>query len=175
MVVPLKSFALAKSRLRGEIADVEVLARELAAGVLRATSPLPTFIVTESDDVELFAKDHSLPCLRSASTGLNAAVHFAYEALSPQFARVMIVHGDLRNPEGVATFDPPPGVTIVTDQHGVGTNVLVLPTKHEFLFQYGPNSRLLHRRESLRLRLPLTEIDQGPWCFDIDEPGDLLH
>jgi 2-phospho-L-lactate guanylyltransferase len=64
-------------------------------------------------------------------------------------------------------------VTIVTDHHGTGTNVLALPTGLDFHFSYGANSASLHRREAERLGCPVTTVSDSPWRFDVDEPDDL--
>ena len=173
MIVPLKSFSIAKSRLNAANLDVEQLARQLALGVLKSAAPLPTYVVTEADDVEQFARELAVGCLRSPTSGLNNAVTFAYESLRSKFSHVIIAHGDLRDPQGIGDFNPNAGVTVVTDQHGTGTIVLALPTGLPFVFQYGANSRQRHVREALRLEVPLTEITSGPWCFDVDEPFDL--
>jgi 2-phospho-L-lactate guanylyltransferase len=83
------------------------------------------------------------------------------------------VHGDLRSPEGLGSFNPVEGITIVTDHHGRGTNVLALPTGLDFHFAYGSDSAQLHVLEAQRLGIDVTLIKDSPWRFDVDEPSDL--
>jgi 2-phospho-L-lactate guanylyltransferase len=173
-VVPLKQFDLAKERLRaGGTNDVSALARELAADVLRSCAPRHVIVVSESTSISRFAQEQGAEVWHSAATSLNEAVQGAYEALSDRFYRLLIVHGDLRSPHGLGAFDPPPGITIVTDHHGRGTNVLALPTGLDFHFAYGVDSATQHVRESERLGVQVTIINDSPWRFDVDEPSDL--
>ena len=173
-VVPLKQFDLAKERLRaGGTNDVTSLARMLAVEVLRNCAPRHVVVVSESAEVSRFAEEHGAEVWHSAATSLNEAVQGAYEGLSDRFERLLIVHGDLRSPHGLGSFDPPAGITIVTDHHGLGTNVLALPTGLDFDFAYGIDSASLHLREAERLGVAVTLIKDSPWRFDVDEPSDL--
>jgi len=62
------------------------------------------------------------------------------------------------------------GITIVTDHHGLGTNVMALPTGLDFHFAYGGHSASLHQREAERVGVELTVVTNSPWRFDVDEP-----
>ncbi len=174
IVVPLRDFSLAKVRLRTHGLDnVTTLARELATNVLEACSPRTTYVVTESDDVVRFARKLEIAVLRSPESSLNGAVAHAYALLGTQYEQLMVVHGDLKYPGGLGTFEPTSGVTIVTDDRADGTNVLVVPTGHNFHFQYGPASKARHVAEASKLGLALNLVDNSPWRFDVDEPNDL--
>jgi 2-phospho-L-lactate guanylyltransferase len=173
-VVPIKSFDVAKERLRlGGVHNVTSLARELALGVLQSCAPRHVIVLSESSDVTSFAQEHSVEVFESTASNLNEAAQGAYEHLSPRFRRLIIVHGDLRHPEGLANFVPEEGVTVVTDHLGLGTNVLVVPTGVDFHFLYGANSALLHQQEAQRLGLDCHFITDSQWRFDVDEPSDL--
>jgi len=175
IVVPLKEFVRAKTRLReGGIVDVDERIRQMARDVLAASSPRPVFVSCESDDVEEFARECSVACLRSSSSSLNEAVADAYQKLSRRFRRLMIVHADLRRPDGLGSFDPPGDATIVTDHHGQGTNVLVIPTGLDFAFQFGPDSAYAHMIEAQRIGLDVHVVRDSPWGFDVDEPDDIV-
>jgi 2-phospho-L-lactate guanylyltransferase (CobY/MobA/RfbA family) len=175
IVVPLKEFVRAKTRLRdGGVADVDDKIRELAIHVFEACRPRPLFVCCESDDVEDFARTHLTRPLRSSSTSLNEAVALAYQQLSREYERIMIVHADLRRPEGLGTFAPLPGITIFSDHHGIGTNVLALPTGLDFTFGFGPGSADVHRREAERIGARYRMVRDSPWRFDVDEPSDLF-
>ncbi len=173
-LVPLKAFDRAKERLRADPAiDVPALAAELAAAVVRACSPVPVVIVTESTDVADFAEELGAQVWLSDAGDLNEALKRAYTALAVQFAHVCIVPGDLRHPDGLGAFSPGDGVTIVTDHHGKGTNLLALPSGLDFRFRFGPDSAQLHQLEAQRLGLVVHVTSQGPWTLDIDQPEDL--
>jgi 2-phospho-L-lactate guanylyltransferase len=174
VLVPLKNFADAKSRLREVLGDgdVEALTMRLARTVLAALEPLETVVVCDDDQVADFAAECGVGVLRTLSRTLNGAVADAYHAMD-RYDQVIIVHGDLRSPEGLGRFQPGPGVTIVTDHHQRGTNVMALPTGLDFHFSYGANSAQLHQDEAERLGVACTITTNSPWCFDLDEPHDL--
>ena len=175
VLIPLKSFSIAKKRLRQNGAtDVSALAERLARGVLRACRPRTIFVLGESEDVDTFAQSQGVGYWPTPTPGLNATVAGAYRSLGADFDRLIIVHGDLHAPEGLGTFDPDQGITIVTDHHQRGTNVLVLPTGLDFHFSYGPDSKNLHESEARRLGLPYRIVANSSWSLDIDEPDDLI-
>jgi 2-phospho-L-lactate/phosphoenolpyruvate guanylyltransferase len=174
IVVPIKRFDVAKERLRlGGVADVTSLAKSLASSVLQASAPRHVVVVSESDDVTQFAKEHGVEVLEVGSTGLNGAAQGAYAALADRFDVVIFVHGDLRFPEGLGTYPFEVGITAVTDHHGEGTNVLALPMGLDFHFQYGPGSLNRHVDEAKRLGVTYRVIRDSPWRFDVDEASDL--
>ena len=173
-VIPLKRFDLAKERLRvSNIASVTELAKQLATQVVINCRPRHTIVLSESDEITEFATALGCEVLQSDATSLNDAVQRAYGTLGSRFERLIIVHGDLREPEGLGEFDPGEDVTIVTDHHGIGTNVMALPTELDFHFAYGADSASLHRREAERLGRHVTLITDSAWRFDVDEPDDL--
>lgn len=173
-VVPIKSFDVAKERLRlGGVTEVAELARDLAVGVLRSCSPRHVIVLSESSDVSLFALEHGAEVLETNASNLNEAVQSAYHHLASRYSSLIIVHGDLRYPDNLADFEPEHGITIVTDHLGLGTNVLAVPTKIDFHFFYGANSAYLHQQEASRLNVAYRLITNSPWRFDVDEPIDL--
>ncbi len=173
-LVPLKAFDRAKERLRADPdLDVPALAAALAAGVISACAPVPVVVVTESASVADFARDRGAQVWVSDARDLNGALRGAYEGLSARFARLCVAHGDLLRPEGLGAFDPDDGVTLVTDHHGTGTNVLALPGGLDFRFAFGADSARAHEAEARRLGLRVTVITHGAWCLDVDRPQDL--
>ncbi len=174
IVVPLKRFDLAKQRLRSN-ADVDAtrLAHDLALGVLTAAAPRPTIVLCESARVADFARRHGADVITSRARGLNEAVQHAYAQLADAFDQIIVVHGDLATPDGIAAFEPAVGVTIVVDRHGRGTNVLAVPTRLDFHFAYGADSARRHRREAARLAQPCSVIIDSPWSLDVDDADDL--
>lgn len=174
VVVPLKRFDLAKNRLRqGGEANVTALAHQLATTVVQHCAPHHVIVVSESHEVSTFARALGVEVIESDARNLNDAVQRAYVVLTNRYEQLMIVHGDLKYPAGLGEFQPGEGVTIVTDHHQRGTNVLALPTGVDFRFSYGPDSRSRHESEASRLGLTCHVVTQSPWAFDVDDPRDL--
>jgi 2-phospho-L-lactate guanylyltransferase len=174
VVVPLKQFDLAKDRLRRDAdLDVTSLAEELARGVIFKSRPHHVIVLSEHPDVARFANSVGAEVWNSRATNLNEAVQDAYKGLADRFERLIIVHGDLRHPEGLGDFAPESGITVVTDHRGEGTNVLVVPTGLEFHFAYGPQSRFRHVNQAKNLGVEYRVVTDSPWRFDVDELSDL--
>ncbi|MGC8498341.1 MAG: hypothetical protein ACP5OV_02430 [Acidimicrobiales bacterium] len=176
MVVPLKGFTEAKSRLRQEgLRDVEVLVRDLATSVIVSCDPHPTFVLTESDDVDQFARGRGWTVLRSPHRGLNATSQWAFGQLRKVFWRVTFVHGDIQHPAGIAHLPITADVMIVPDHHGVGTTILSLPASRMFHMRFGPGSAQAHAREAAAQGLSWAFLTSSPWSRDVDVPSDLLR
>lgn len=174
IIVPLKRFDVAKERLRSAgTADVTALAEQLATDVLAKSAPRHVIVLSESDEISAFAVRYGAEVWHSHARTLNEAVQGAYDGLGDRFERLFVVHGDLRRPDGLGQFEPTTAVTIVTDHHASGTNVLIVPTGVDFHFVYGADSALRHQREAERLGLAFEVITDSPWRFDVDEPEDL--
>lgn len=173
VIVPLKSFARAKSRLRAVAGlDVDRLVEELARAVLDAARPRVTVVATDDDDVAHWARGLEAAVVL-APPGLNAAVDAAYRALGHSVEFAVVAHGDLADPVGLGQFHPEAGVTVVADHRGTGTTVLAVPADAGFRFSFGASSRALHEHEAARLGLAWRTIIDSPWRFDVDEPSDL--
>jgi 2-phospho-L-lactate guanylyltransferase len=175
VIVPLKSFTTAKGRLRSHLGSEAAtsLARSLAGGVVAAARPRRIIVVTDDTEVVDWAQHFGVETLRQSSPGLNAAVQEAYRSLDGRNIRAVITHGDLAQPQGLGNFTADEGITLYSDHHREGTNVLVLPSGLDFTFQYGPNSLQRHREEAVRLHQKCTVVTDSPWSHDIDEVTDL--
>jgi len=174
-LIPLKSFATAKQRLRAHLSDAATaqLVEELALGVLAACRPLTTWIVTDDADIEEFAALHGLAAFRPSRQGLNEGVREAYRTASEQFGHAVVIHADLAHPENLGLFEYGNNITLFPDHLGLGSNVLALPTGLDFKFQYGPDSASCHISESRRLGFEPHVIRDSLWRFDVDSPEDL--
>ncbi len=176
MVVPVKSFELAKGRLARRLdADHRGrLARQLAAQVLAAAGSLERWVACDSDEVARWAREQGAGVLRHPEPGLNPAVAHAVAELGRRgVSRVIVAHGDLplaRDITWVGRFD---GVTIVPDRRADGTNVLAVPTGSGFTFAYGPGSARRHQAEAERLGLAVRVVPDEALGWDIDTPDDL--
>ncbi len=175
IIVPLKSFAHAKSRLRTVAGlDVDRLVEGLARAVVVAARPRETVVATDDDDVARWARGLGAAVVL-APPGLNAAVGAAYRELGDSVDVTVVAHGDLVDPVGLGGFRPEAGVTVVADHRGTGTTVLAVPAALDFRFSFGPSSRTLHESEAARLGLAWRTVTDSPWRFDVDEPSDLAR
>jgi 2-phospho-L-lactate guanylyltransferase (CobY/MobA/RfbA family) len=172
--VPIKDFALAKSRLRNHnISEVSELARTLATGVIAELGNDEVTVICESEAVSEFALALGCNVAYSKASGLNQSVQGFYDSVTEMYERITVVHADLASPIGLGDYRPQRDVGIVTDQRRLGTNVLSVPTGVRFQFQFGDNSLRLHELEAARLGLSYEVTDQGPWIRDVDLPEDL--
>lgn len=174
VVVPLKRFDRAKSRLRRDRdLNVTAIVENLARGVIASAQPLPVVIVSEDEELSTFGASLGVEVMLTASSTLNEALQTAYRLLSDRYDRLIVAHGDLRSPDGLSDLRPEPGITLFADRHGEGTNVMILPTKLDFHFAYGPGSLRRHVNEARRLGVVHRVNLTSPWRFDVDEPDDL--
>ncbi len=176
VIVPVKSFDLAKERLAATLGPEERsrLARSMAAGVVAAAKPLPAFVVCGSPEVAAWAVEVGAGVIWYEPPGLNRSITHAVGMLAGEgYRRAIIAHGDLplaTTLAWVADFD---GVTIVPDRRGDGTNVMALPLGTDFRFRYGPGSAEAHRVEADRVGLAVRSVVDEALGWDVDTPGDL--
>ena len=143
VVVPVKAFDLAKGRLAEALSVSERghLAKQMAAGVLKAAGGLSSWVVCDNEEVASWAKAHAADVIWQTTPGLNGAITDAVDFLNGErFARVIIAHGDLPLATDLVWVGEFAGVTIVPDRRGEGTNVLAIPCGIDFRFAYGKNS-----------------------------------
>lgn len=176
VLVPVKAFTEAKLRLAPALAPAgrAELARAMATHVLEAARPLPAAVVCDDLDVAAWARQQRVLVIWEPERGLNRAVEAGVERLRQAGAeRVIVAHGDLPLAPGLAWVARFPGVTIVPDRAGNGTNVICVPSASGFTFSYGPGSFARHTAEALRLGLPLRVVRERGLAHDVDTPADL--
>ena len=201
-VLPVKSFGRAKQRLGDAIANRPVLAAAMAGDVLEALASVRgldgVIVVSANGDLEdLIGVGRPAP----ASAGLHATtggpapagVEVVDDPLdsgqTPAAARgirAAVVRGARRVllvPGDCPALDPAevdalleraePGVVIVPDRHGSGTNALLIEPPAALTPAFGPGSFARHAAlahaagATVRIgRLPSLELD-------VDTPGDL--
>ena len=173
VVVPVKSFALAKGRLAAHLTEPQrrALAQQMAETVLRAAGDLPVVVACDDDDVATWARSHGASVAWVPGTDLNGAVTAAVAALDAD--RAIVAHADLPKARDLAAVTGTDGVVLVPDRREDGTNVLSVPVASAFPFAYGPGSfaRHLALAESLGLAVTVMRPDDLTW--DVDEPADL--
>lgn len=176
VLVPVKAFSEAKLRLAPALPPLgrAELARAMATHVLEASRPLPTAVVCDDADVAAWARGQRALVIWEPERGLNRAVEAGVERLAQAGARrVIVAHGDLPLAKGLAAIARFPGVTIVPDRAGNGTNVICVPAGARFTFSYGPGSFTRHGAETFRLGLPLRVVRGRDLGHDVDTPADL--
>ena len=179
MLVPVKSFAMAKARLAGALSSQErsELARMMATIVVRAAGTVPVHVVCDHEEVAEWARSVGAVVLWKPGHGLNGAVTDGVSELADLgFDRVIIAHADLPHALDFAALSAQPGddvVVIVPDRHADGTNVISVPTGIGFKFAYGPGSSSRHAAEARRLGLRVSIVEDARLGWDVDRPEDL--
>ena len=191
-VLPIKSFGFAKQRLGDAVGaeDRRTLARAMAGDVLDAlgrVEGLGGVIVVSAEDLGLetdapagtgrFARGAQL-VHDPEEAGQSAAARRGIRAAVARGAqRVLLVPGDCPALDpaevGALLAAATPGVVIVPDRHGSGTNALLISPPTAVAPAFGPGSFARHaalaRAAGARVRvgrLPSLELD-------VDTPGDL--
>ena len=146
----------------------------MAAGVVTAAKPLPTWVVCDDHEVARWAMGVGVRVLWRSAPGLNEAVTAAVRFLATLgFGQVIVAHGDLPLAVDVTWVGDFDGVTIVPDRRGEGTNVLSVPAAVPFVFAYGVGSAPKHRAEADRLGLACRVVADEQLGWDVDTPDDL--
>lgn len=184
VLVPLKSFTMAKSRLRDSCSPAERadLSRWMATRVLDAAAPLECIVVCDDREVAVFAREYGASVHWTPGLGLNRALSCAVDAMRARgVERVVIAAGDLPfahdlgDPEVLGGSPLRPGeVLVVGDRHRDGTNVLSFTTTRPVTPSYGPESLRRHVTQARSLGLMVREINDDALAWDIDNPEDLL-
>lgn len=178
VLVPIKAFHEAKGRLDHALTATQRsdLARSMATRVLEAAAPLPVAVVCDDGDVADWARDRGALVVWEPGRGLNGAVEAGVDHLrGAGVVQVTVSHADLPMATGLAAVGLGPGITLVPDRYGNGTNVIALPADAGFHFSYGPGSFARHRSEAERLGLPVRVLDLPDLAWDVDEPADMVH
>jgi 2-phospho-L-lactate guanylyltransferase len=173
----VKAFNQAKRRLHLALSEPEraELSRAMADRVVSAAHPLPVAVVCDDNDVAEWARGRGALVIWEPGRGLNGAVEAGVTHLAAMgVVRVTVAHADLPRASDLAAVGDAPGITLVPDRYGNGTNVLALPTGTGFQFSYGPGSFARHRAEALRLGLAVRILDRPDLAWDVDEPDDVV-
>lgn len=177
VLIPVKAFHQAKRRLLLAMSGPErsALARAMADRVVGAADPLPVAVVCDDTTVAEWARSRRALVVWEPGRGLNGAVEAGVDHLvSHGVTQVTVAHADLPRATDLARVGDAPGITLVPDRYGNGTNVIALPAGCGFHFSYGPGSFARHRAEAERLGLPVRILDRPDLAWDIDEPADVI-
>jgi 2-phospho-L-lactate guanylyltransferase len=176
LLVPVKSFRLAKLRLAGVLDEEErgQLARELAEIAVAAAHGMPVYVVCDDGEVADWAVTRGATVLYAPGLELSAAVEAGVKQLAEEgFSLAVVAHADLPLVSDLSGFGSPSEVTLAPDRWRDGTNVAGVPTEVGFRFSYGPGSFARHLAEAARLGLHCTIVDDPRLSSDVDLPVDL--
>lgn len=193
-LVPIRGLETAKTRLGGGL-DAEER-RDLVVDLLRRTlvatrdarTITGTIVVTMDPEAAGIARDLGAVGLVERAPGLNGAIVAARSvAVARQASAVLVLPADLpavsatslddllgSAASAAADADDAHGlVTLVTDQHGSGTNALLISPPGLIDPGFGATSRELHRAAAAAADATYLEHG-GPLALDVDTPADLV-
>jgi len=191
VVIPVRGLNDGKSRLASHLAPEEraalvggmashVIGAVLASGVADAIlvvsreADLLRNLRTQGADIDLLHQPAHV-------TGLNAAIELGrHAALERDVECLVVLSADLpvltaRAVADLVAIEVAAGVVLGTDRAGLGTNALVLRGANattRFAFQFGPDSRRLHRQEASRIGARYAETLAPGIALDLDTPDD---
>lgn len=174
----MKAFGAAKRRLAGWLTDTQRrdLARWMAARVLSAAAPSPTFVACDDEEVAEWAEQRGASIVWGPGLGLNGAIDHGVDMIAGKgFEMVLIAHGDLPLADQLTAVSRPGAITIVPDSRGDGTNVLARPTRLAFPAQYGASSFQRHLALAIASGLPVTVRRDRRLAHDVDTVADCGH
>jgi 2-phospho-L-lactate guanylyltransferase len=189
-ILPVKRFTRAKQRLAASVADT--LRRELAgamvadvlAALAHAQAIERTIVVTSERTVAgTAAAQGAIVVEDSTEAGQSAAATLGVlRAMEEGLERVLCVPGDCPalDPGELdamlhahAGADRPPGVVIVPDRHGTGTNGLLLAPPDAIPPSFGPGSCERHRALAHAAGVDCRVEHVPSLLLDIDTGADL--
>jgi len=184
-ILPVKSFGAAKQRLAESLGagSRQALAQAMFAdvlGALRRTEELDEIAVITSDRAaDSAARGHGVVVLAdTVQAGQSQAAQIGIRhALAHAFDRVALLPGDtpLVQPADVAGLlsRSGPGISLVPDRHGTGTNALVLTLPDAIEPSFGPDSRARHVALADDAGVVVRLEDVATLALDVDTPDDL--
>jgi 2-phospho-L-lactate guanylyltransferase len=185
-IVPVKPFHLAKQRLAPVLSEAEraAFARAMVVDVLAAVTATPgiarTLVVTRDEGARALAREAGAEVLEETALGLVPAVTEGARAAAAAGARgSLIVPGDvpLAAPADLAavlaTHGDGPGITLVADDDGDGTNCLACTPADALDFRFGRRSADAHVAAAEAAGLPARRPTNEALALDVDVPADL--
>ena len=185
-ILPVKSFAQAKRRLRFALAenDRRALVEAMFADALVAlgrVAALERVIVVSGDHVaQRIAGGYGANVVEDDERGHNmAATRGIRFALEQGIERALLVPGDCpmlapRDIEALLAHSRGGrAALIVPDRHGTGTNALLLTPPDVLAPSFGPDSRRRHLADAEACGVPAKVVELDSLALDVDTPDDL--
>ncbi len=179
-VVPVKDLERAKRRLAGTLdpAARRGLSLAMLADVLDALDATPGLdgaaVVSRDADVAALARRRGLRVIPETGAGLNAAVAQAANVLSAEgCARLLVMPAalPLADPDEIAAvlsaLPEAPGLALVPDRHGVGTNALACAPPDAIAPSFGAGSFARHLDSNTLRTVSMSSslwVTLYPWC-----------
>lgn len=188
LIVPVKPFDKAKSRLGGVLPDT--MRAELSAQLLERTLRIAVaadlfaqIAVVSRDPVALTtAAALGATGLMETPADLNSALTQAcgYAHTSGADA-ALLLPADLPRlrqqdlVELAEAFSSYPRTVVLAPSRDGGTNALMLPLPAPFPFAFGPDSHCFHRALATAAGYTTTVVNSPTLAFDLDSPADLCE
>jgi 2-phospho-L-lactate/phosphoenolpyruvate guanylyltransferase len=189
-IVPVRSIEGAKSRL-GEPLDPEergdlvlALLQRTVQSAASARGVAGVVVVSKDPGAIAVARAAGVEGLMQRTEGLNEGLAEARDLAGA--TAILVLPADLPNISAaevarlvdaggeMATHEPErPVVVLVPDQHGSGTNALLLAPPAVIPFMFGESSRFAHAAAARAAGASYAEVT-GALAFDLDTPDDLL-
>lgn len=176
VVIPVKSFTMAKGRLADTLNASEraQLAQTCAETVVRAALPLPTYVVCSDSAVASWATSLGAIAVDCQTPGLDVAVAAGRHAAEENGAEhIVVAHADLPLAEHFEHVVRKGKISLVPDRHRDGTNVLSFPAGSSFTTAYGPGSFDNHIRIAIDADLDYEIVIDATLELDLDTADDL--
>lgn len=190
VIVPVKSFVHAKSRLAGVLDDTQraalayALARDVLAELARAPSVERVVVASSEPQAADLVRCHGFELLRdvpgaSLNEALTRALAYVAEPAgrpvavvcadlplfnANEFERMAALHADAKQP----------ALTIAPDHLGQGTNVRISPAGSAVPCLYGPGSAVAHMQAAAARSMAVQVFDSRSLGLDVDRPENLL-
>jgi 2-phospho-L-lactate guanylyltransferase len=189
-VVPIRGLETAKTRLGNDLDPgarrslvAELLRRTLVA-TRDAQRIAGTIVVTRDPAAAGLARRHRAIGLVEQAPGLNEAIDAARSlAIARGATAVLVLPADLPAvapgpvddlvEAGIGAGAPAGLVVLVPDQHGLGTNALLLSPPGTIVPAFGDASRARHAGLARAAGAAYLELD-GPLSLDVDTAADLV-
>lgn len=191
--IPLKDFVQAKQRLSGCLTPSErrCLFQAMVEDVLDVLTQVDSLerIILLSDDpaATLLAEHYAIDCWSEKAlgvSGLNPVINAAISSVVGQVESVMVVHGDLPLASQAEWEEVLSAhrlilnqgkVTLVTDRHCDGSNVVVCSPPGGLTYAYGRESCHHHRQQAQDKGLVVDVLELQGLSRDVDDGDDLLE
>ncbi|PTB21783.1 2-phospho-L-lactate guanylyltransferase [Trinickia symbiotica] len=191
-VVPVKDFAMAKSRLATALSPAAraELARAMSEDVLSALRSANVAqhvcVLSDSSAVQQLAARNGAVWLNektvTAAPGLNAAIAGTARVAAARGATaLLVVHADLplltagaltRVLDTWSNLSGTGRVVLARSRDG-GTNICLAERPDAFTYHYGADSHALHVDECVRRHRAVANVDMPATALDVDTADDL--